>query len=542
MIRAFLSSLLIAGVAQAAPEPFDVVVYGGNAGGIAAAVQASRMGKRVVVIEPSSRIGGMATSGLGATDIGARSTIGGIAREFYGRIYTHYQQPGAWVSETRAEYVPKHPDNITESMKVHWFVEPKVAHRTFEALLAESKATLVLNDRLLLDGGVTKQGNRIVSIKTEGGREFAGRVFIDCSYEGDLMAKAGVAYTVGREANAQYGETLNGIRAMGGDKSFGVDPFIKPGDPSSGTVYGVDAGAPGTDGDADKRVQAYTFRLCLTDVPENRVPIAKPADYDATKYELVLRFVTKNPQAKPGTSLFKLTPLPNRKTDSNNLNSFSTDVVNFAHGWAEATHAERDVMWRQHKSFVQGFLYFLANDPRVPSEVRERVLPWGLAKDEFTDTENWPPQLYVREARRMVGQYVVTEQDCEGARRTDDAVGIASYPMDSHQVSRFADAAGKLRLEGAFFKKVPPYGVSYRALTPKAEECGNLLVPVCLSASHAAYGSIRMEPVFMILSQSAATAAAMAIDADADVQAIDVAKLRDRLARDGQILAAPKAK
>jgi hypothetical protein len=283
-------------------------------------------------------------------------------------------------------------------------------------------------------------------------------------------------------------------------------------------------------------VQAYNFRLCLTDDPDNRAAITEPQGYDPAYYELVARFVESRPHVRPGRHLFKLTPMPNRKTDSNNLMSFSTDFVNFSHDWPEATHAERDALWQKHKTYIQGFLYFLGHHERIPPEVREQVRRWGLAKDEFTETDHWPPQLYVREARRMVGAYVITQNHCEGRVAAQDVIGLASYPMDSHQVSRFADDQGRLRLEGAFWKKVKPYGVNYRALTPKAEQCINLLVPVGLSATHAAYGSLRMEPVFMILGQSAATAAALAIDQGVAVQQVNVPTLQQRLRDDGQVL------
>lgn len=525
-----------------AQDRYDVVVYGGTAGGVAAAVQAARMGRSVLLIEPSNHLGGMTTGGLGATDIGSKTAIGGIAREFYGRVYQHYQKPQAWKHETRDQFVPRHPDTVSENLKLHWFFEPKVAQAVFRQMLDEAKVPVLLGERLDRKSGVARHGPRIATIRTEGGKTFAGRVFLDCTYEGDLMAAAGVSYTVGREPNSKYDETLNGVRPLEPEKSFGLSPFIIPGDRASGLLPGVEPSLPGVPGSGDHRTQAYTFRLCLTDVPENRVPIAKPEGYDPKLYELVARFLQSKPHVRPGTHLFKLTPMPNRKTDSNNQGPLSTDFVNFSHGWAEADHAERERLWQLHRSYVQGLLWFLANDERVPSPVREETGKWGLAKDEFVESGNWPPQLYVREARRMVGRHVITEHDCRAQTVADDPIGLAAYAMDSHQVTRFVDEQGRLRLEGAFWQGVKPYPIGYRSITPDAKECTNLLVPVCLSASHAAYGSIRMEPVFMILGQSAATAASLAVERDADVQAVDGAALRARLEQDGQVLAPPKRK
>lgn len=541
LLRA-LFVLLLPAVAASAVERADLIIYGGTSAGVVAAVQARRLDRTVILIEPGRHLGGMTTSGLGATDLGRREAVGGIAREFYARIYEHYLQPDAWRQETREQYLPRHKASLAEAARLQFFFEPHVAEQVFQDFLREHGVTVVLGERLdRSGGGVTKDGRRIVSIRMESGRVFAGGMFMDTTYEGDLMAEAGVSYTVGREPNAQYGETLNGIRYVEPEKNLRhVDVHVVPGDPASGLLPGILPAAPGVEGEGDRRLQAFTFRVCLTDDPANRVPIARPDDYDPLRYEVFARHLAVKPHLRPGgETLFKLTPMPNRKTDSNNAKGISTDYVGRNHAWAEASYAERERLWQEHRSYVQGLFWFLGNDPRLPEELRAAVTRWGLPKDEFADTGHWPRQLYVREARRMVSDYVITEHDCVRTRVAEDSVGLASYPMDSHQVTWYADADGKLALEGGFYKTVKPYLLSYRALVPREGECTNLFVPVCLSATHASYGSIRMEPVFMILAQSAATAAHLALQHGVPVQQVPYAELSARLLADGQVLQFP---
>ncbi|HRJ73430.1 MAG TPA: FAD-dependent oxidoreductase, partial [Terrimicrobiaceae bacterium] len=513
----------------AAEKSYDVVVYGGTGGGVIAAVEAGRLGKSVVLIEPAGQIGGMTSGGLGATDIGVKSSVTGLAREFYHRIWQHYKNPEAWTYETREEYLPKHHDAVSEGMEVQWFFEPKVAEKILGDMLAEAGVRVITGGRLNRDHGVVREGTRIVSIALENGDVFRGRVFIDASYEGDLMAAAGVSYFVGREPNARYGEYLNGIVPNQPMFTDGVSPYKIAGDLASGLLPGVEPNPPGEAGEGDERVQAYTFRVCLTDAPGNLVPITKPEGYDAELYEPHLRWALNNPATLPGDAYFKLTPMPNRKTDSNNKGSFSTDFVGKSAQWAEADYATREKLWKEHETYVKGLLWFLGNDPRVPEAVRKETLRWGLPKDEFQKTGHWPFQLYVREARRMLGDYVVTENDCRRYVVAADGIALASYPMDSHFTSRYVDEQGRLRVEGGLMTKVSPYPVSYRAIVPKAAECTNLLVPVCLSATHAAYGSIRMEPVFMMLGQAAAHAASRAIDGGLAVQDVPAEKIREDL-------------
>lgn len=517
----------------------DVVVYGGTPGGIASAVQAARMGRSVILVEPGRHLGGVMASGLGASDVGSKSTVGGLAREFFQRVYDYYLDPAAWRQETRAAYLPRHPLTVSESLKCQWFFEPHVAEKILRRMLDEAGVGVVVDQRLNRTGGVRKQDGRIREFHTEDGEVYEARYFIDATYEGDLMAAAGVAYIVGREGESTYSESLAGIRFLPAKRAAHVSPYVVAGDPASGLLPRIAPGPPGREGEADHRVQAYNFRLCLTDDAENRVPVAQPAGYDPLQYEAVLRHLLANPNTALGNILFKLTPMPNRKTDSNNTNLFSTDYVGRSYSWAEASYEEREQIRREHQVYLQGLLWFFAHDPRVPAAMREAVGRWGLPKDEFVDNGHWPHQLYVREARRMIGTHVMTQADTARTFRILDPVALASYSLDSHLVSLFVDETGTLRLEGAFGVSVSAYPVCYLSLVPKRRDCLNLLVPVCLSASHAAYGSIRMEPVFMMLGQAAGTAAALAVEDGAAVQDVSYEALRARLVADGARLTLP---
>ena len=515
----------------------DVVIYGGTSSGVIAAVQAAHMGKRVVLIAPDGHLGGITTSGLGATDRGSPRTVSGLARAFYRGLYEYYSDPGAWKYETRAEYIPRHPWTVTEDLKLHWFFEPHAAQQVYGSMLAKAGVTVVAGERLDLGRALEKDGTRIIAIVMESGRRFAGKVFLDATYEGDLMARAGVSSIVGREPNSRYGEELNGIQLN--RVIEGVDPYVVPGDPGSGTLPGVVfSRLPGEQGQGDGLTQSYNFRLTLTDVKENQVAIERPDDYDPRLYELLARQLAVTRPATIDKVLLRLTPMPNHKTDTNNSGLFSTDFLGMSYDWPEAGYAARARIWQAHMSYTLGLLWFLGHDPRVPQPVRDEMLRWGLARDEFTATGHWPPQLYVREARRMVSEYVVTDRDARHLRKAGDPVALATYAMDSHYVSRYVDAEGRLWLEGGYGMslKARPMPVSYRSIVPRRGEASNLLVPVCLSASHAAYGSIRMEPVFMMLGQSAATAACLAIDAGVALQDLPYPDLRKRLLADGLVL------
>jgi len=523
-----------AGSSAGVLQTYDVVIYGGTSAAVAAAVQVKRMGKTAVIVCPETHLGGLTAGGLGWTDSGRKEAIGGISREFYQRIKKHYDRPEAWIFQKPEEYSRYRRDD--DAM---WVFEPRAAEQTFEQLVAEYEIPVHRDQWLKRNGGVKKKGSRIASITMLSGKTYLGTIFIDATYEGDLMAFAGISYHVGRESNEVYDETLNGVQTRNATKhqfEKPVDPYITPGDPGSGLLPRIHAGSPGKEGHGDHRVQAYNYRMCLTKVPENRVPFPKPDNYDPMEYELLARYLDKGWRA----IFVKFDPAPNAKTDTNNHGAFSTDNIGMNYDYPEATYERRRKILKEHQDYQKGLMWFLAYDPRVPSDVREKVSQWGLAKDEFTDNDHWPHQIYVREARRMVGDFVMTELHLRKIKPTPKPVGMGSYNMDSHNVQRYVDDNGHARNEGDIqINPGGPYPISYEAIVPKASECTNLLVPVCLSSSHIAYGSIRMEPVFMILGQSAATAAALAIDNNIDVQNVDYATLRARLLADGQVLEMP---
>ncbi len=516
-----------------AQEPADVVVYGGTSAGVIAAIEVAKTGRKVVLVEPTMHLGGLSTAGLGATDVGNKGAIGGLAREFYRRVRAHYDRDEAWTREARTEFRGR---GHREGEDTAWTFEPKVAEMVFEAMLAETEVEVVRGLRIDLERGVTKEGARIVALRTVGGREFRARMFIDATYEGDLLAQAGVSFTVGRESNAQYDETLNGNQV--GNARYHqfvkpVDPYLIPGDASSGLLPGIESGGAGVDGEADHRLQAYCFRLCATDVAANRRAWPKPADYDEARYELLLRNLEAGDHRRPWDPV----RMPNRKTDSNNNFAVSTDYMGHNYDYPRAGWAERDRIIAAHKTYQQGLFWTLANHVRSPEVVRDYFSAWGLAADEFVDNDNWPYQFYVREGRRMVSAAVMTERHCRGFVVEADPVGMGAYGMDSHNVRRYVDKQGHVRNEGDVqVHGFSPYGISYRSIVPRLGECDILLVPVAVSATHIAFGSIRMEPVFMVLGQSAGAAACLALETDVAVQAVDYPKLRSRLLAKGQAL------
>lgn len=530
------ASRICAATPADAPIQADIVIYGGTSSAITAAVQAHRMGRSVVIVCPEAHLGGMTAAGLGWTDSGDKSVIGGLARGFYQSVMQHYDDPAAWTHDDRDRF-----GGYRATEDAMWVFEPHVAESIFEAMIADAGVPVYRDEWLDREHGVSKHGERITSISTTSGRVFAARVFIDASYEGDLMAAAGVPYTVGRESNAAYNETLNGVQTANARKhqfDVDIDPFVVTGDPASGLLPEIHDGPPGVDGAADHRLQAYCFRLCLTRVHANRVPFPIPDGYDPARYELLLRYLL----AGPNLPLAKFDPMPNGKTDTNNNGPFSTDHIGANNDYPDASYARRAEILEDHRRYQQGFFYFLANDPRVPEPVRTSIAAWGLAADEFTDTGNWPNQIYVRESRRMLGDVVTSERHLRGLTPTPDPIGMGSYNMDSHNTQRYVATsdAGRpiVRNEGDVqINPGGPYPIGYSTITPPHGSCPNLLVPVCVSSSHIAYGSIRMEPVFMILGQSAATAAAIAIERDLSVQEVPYAALRDHLIADGQVLA-----
>lgn len=517
----------------------DIIIYGGTSAGITAAVQAKNMGKSVLVVSPDIHLGGLSAGGLGFTDTGDKSVIGGLAREFYHRVYMHYQNDSAWKWQKREEYGNKGQGTpaIDGNARTMWIFEPHVAEMIFEDFVRENEIQVFRDEWLDRESGVQKENGKIVSIKTLSGKTFKGKVFIDATYEGDLLAAAGVSYHVGRESNATYNETWNGVQVgVFQHRHYflqPVSPYVISGDSTSGLLPEISDLPPGKNGEGDQRLQAYNFRMALSQHPDNRVPFPKPANYDPNRYELLARVF----QTGWNETFDKFDDIPNLKTDTNNHGPFSTDYIGKNYGYPEASYEERKTMIREHEDYQKGLMYFLANDPRVPDSVRMEMSKWGLAKDEFKDNGNWPHQIYVREARRMIGDYVMTEHEVLGKREVPQSIGMGSYSLDSHNVQRFVTKDGFVQNEGDIgVHPEKPYSISLGTILPKKQECENLLVPVCVSSSHTAFGSIRMEPVFMILGQSAATAAVMAIDGNMAVQDIEYGRLSERLKLDGQIL------
>jgi hypothetical protein len=510
---------------------------------VAAGVQAARMGKSAVIAEFGNHVGGMTSGGLGATDIGNKAAIGGIAREFYHRVALRYARDEAWQFETRDDYFKQHATrngigDLSAPDATMWTFEPHVAEDLLFQMLNEAKVPVYLQQHL---AAVEKKGKQIKELRMENGKIFRAKMFIDCSYEGDLMVRAGVSYTVGREANSQYNESLNGVRPGTPKHQFRVpvDPYQKPGDPSSGLLPFIQPVGLGTAGEKDSSVQAYNFRLCYTRTAANRLPNLPPPNYNPAQFELLARYLEALVAAGKKPVLVELwNPLwmPNGKTDINNNGGFSTDYIGMNYEYPEGSYAKRAEIWKAHENYSKGFVYFLATSPRVPENIRQEMQTWGPAKDEFMDTDHWPHQMYVREARRMVSDYVMTEANCRGQINAEDPAGLAAYTMDSHNCRRIvkdgnAENEGDVQVGG-----FPPYPISYRTIVPKASECENLAVPVCLSATHISYGSIRMEPVFMILGQSAATASVLAMDGKCSLQKLEYARLGQRLEQDGQVL------
>ncbi|SFQ28564.1 FAD-dependent oxidoreductase [Parafilimonas terrae] len=491
-------------------KPYDICVYGGTAAGVIAAYTAKQSGKTVLLIEPGKHVGGLTTGGLGFTDIGNKYAITGLARDFYRRVGEHYGKFEQWIFE------PHVAENILMDCLKRASVQPLLQHRVVRV---EKKNGFIKN--ITIESSSNPGTNAYQTI--------TAKVFIDCSYEGDLMAKAGVSYFTGREANSLYNETYNGVQLR--DKHQfpdGIDPYKIPGKPESGLLWGISNEPLQPQGSGDKKIQAYNFRICLTSDPANKTDITKPADYDPSRYELLLRYLEKKP-AKDLGGFLKFDLMPNNKTDINNNGPFSTDMIGMNYNYPEADYKTRSEIQAKHEAYTKGLLYFIGHDLRMPQHLRERMLRWGYPKDEYTDNHNWSPQMYVREVRRMKGDYVMTQANCEGKEVVEDGIGMAAYTMDSHNCERIV-VNGMVKNEGDVqIGGFGPYPVSYRSLIPKPSECKNLLVPVCLSATHIAYGSIRMEPVFMVLAQSAAMAAVMAVDSNKAVQDINIKKLQQEL-------------
>lgn len=518
----------------------DVIIYGGTSAAVTCAVQVARMDKSVIIVMPEKHLGGMTSSGLGFTDTGNKSVIGGLAREFYQRVYNHYQKEEAWKWQNKAEYGNRGQGTpaIDGENRTMWIFEPHVAERIFEDFIKEHNIAVHRDKWLDRANGINMKKGKISSISMLDGTRYKAKIFIDATYEGDLMAAAGVSYHVGREAGSVYGEKWNGVQVgvLHHGHHFGkmnISPYIIEDDPSSGVLPRISTAHPGNKGEGDSKVQAYCYRMCLTQTEDNRIPFEKPDNYDPSQYELVLRILEKGWRQ----TFRKFDPIPNHKTDVNNHGPFSFDNIGMNYDYPEASYARRAEIIQEHKDYQQGLLYFYANDTRVPEEIRTEMSKWGYAKDEFTDNDNWPYQLYIREGRRMIGQHVMTENEVLGKTPVPESIGMGSYPMDSHNVQRYITPEGYVQNEGdiGVYPK-QPYQISIGAILPKQEECKNLLVPVAVSSSHIAFGSIRMEPVFMILGQSAGTIAGLAIDNRKDIHALPYETIMYRLVKDKQIL------
>ncbi|MDK2852833.1 MAG: hypothetical protein PWQ38_1098 [Proteiniphilum sp.] len=517
----------------------DVIIYGGTSAAVTAAVEVIQSGKKAIIVSPDTHLGGLSSGGLGFTDTGNKATIGGLSREFYHRVWLHYNDSNSWKWERHEDYGNKGQGTpaMDGENRTMWIFEPHVAEKVFEDFITEYNIPVYRDEWLNRESGVVTKEGKIVSFTTLSGKTFEGKMFIDATYEGDLMAAAGVSYMVGREPCSQYNEEWNGVQAgvyhHGHYFKSDISPYVVPNDPNSGLLPYISSEPIQPNCTGDDKIQAYCFRLCMSNHPDNRVPFEKPANYDPMNYELLARVF----ESGWNEWFAKYDMIPNRKTDTNNHGPFSTDYIGMNYDYPEASYERRKEIIEEHENYQKGLLYFVSTDERVPEDIRNEMRNWGLAKDEFTDNGNWPHQLYIREARRMTGTYVTTENEVLGKVNVQDPVGMGSYAMDSHNVQRYVTDQGYVQNEGDVgVHPEKPYKISYGSIIPKKEECTNLLVPVCVSSSHIAYGSIRMEPVFMILGQSAAAAACLAIDGKKAVQEIGYTQLKEKLLDEKQVL------
>ncbi len=518
----------------------DVIIYGGTPAAVTAAVQVIKSGKTVIVVSPDKHLGGMSSSGLGYTDTGDKSVIGGLAREFYQGIYNYYQKAETWKWEKKENYgnVGQGTPAIDGNLKTMWIFEPHIAESVFETFVRNYKIRVFRNEWLNRETGVVQENGHIQSITTLSGFTFKGKIFVDATYEGDLMAASGVRYVTGRESNDTYHETWNGVQKEVFHHKHNFDdrqisPYKTTGDPNSGVLWGISIDDPGKNGDGDKKLQAYCFRMCLTKSEANRIPFYRPQDYDSSKYELLIRVY----QSGWRETFQKFDPIPNYKTDVNNHGPFSFDNIGMNYDFPEASYERRQEILNQHKSYQEGLLYFISTDPRIPADVQKEMNQWGLSADEFTDNGNWPYQIYIREARRMVGTFIMTENEIMGKNPVDESIGMGSYTMDSHNIQRYITPDGYVQNEGDIGVEPPrPYKIALGCILPRKEECNNLLVPVAVSSSHIAFGSIRMEPVFMILGQSAGTIAALALEKGKSIHELSYKEIEGKLIENGQIL------
>jgi hypothetical protein len=520
----------------------DIVIYGGTSAGVSAAVQAKRMGRSVVLVSPYQRLGGMTSNGLGSVDSSRQELVGGIAREFYHRVWRHYQSPDSWKWERFEDFGNRGQgtSGVDGDQRTMWVFEPNVAEDIFNSFIQENGIQVFRNEWLNREEGLEMDQNEIISFTSLSGTRFVGKIFIDCTYEGDLMAAVGIPYKIGREGNKMYGETFNGVQtSMAKRNQFinRIDPYVVRGDPTSGLLAGVSDWSPHKDGSSDNKVPAYKFHLCLTKVEENREPFTKPDLYDPRQYELLLRTLNRGSRHILG----RFDPIPNAKTNTDQNGAFSTDFLGANYLYPDGTYQERSAIIDSHINYLRGYFYFLINDLRVPAEIREEVSSWGLARDEFMKNGFWPEQIHVYEARRMIGESILTEHHVMGRREVNEPIALVSAPISSNHFQRYnaSDDDGNqfVQNEGDIWVEIQqPYAIPFKSILPQGTICNNLLVPVCLSASHVAYSSIRSESVFMILGQAAATSAVLAVEAEFSLHNLPYQMLRNQLIDDGQIL------
>jgi len=518
----------------------DVIIYGGTSAAVTAAVEIARNGKSVLIVCPDKHLGGMTSSGLGWTDTGNKSVIGGLTREFYQRVYKEYAKPETWKWEKKEDYgnVGQGTPALDGANKTMWIFEPHIAEKVFDDLVNENNIKVYKNEWLDRNKGVHRKNGKIISITTLSGNIYKAKIFVDATYEGDLMAASEVSYHVGREASDIYNEKWNGVQVgvLHHQHHFGdrnISPYKIKNDITSGVLPGISIEDPGTKGEGDNKIQAYCFRTCLTKNENNRIPFSKPDGYDPSQYELLIRIYNSGWEE----TFSKFDPIPNLKTDVNNHGPFSFDNIGMNYEYPEASYERRREIIKEHEIYQKGLLYFIATDPRIPAKTQKEMNKWGLSKDEFLDNAHWPHQIYVREARRMIGTFVMTENEILGKNKIEHSIGMGSYTMDSHNVQRYITPKGFVQNEGDIgVHPKDPYKIDLGAILPKKEECANLLVPVAVSSSHIAFGSIRMEPVFMILGQSAGTVAVLALENNKSIHELSYEIIRARLIESGQVL------
>jgi hypothetical protein len=521
----FLGLITFSTELTAAPAKYDVITYGGTPAGIAASIHAARDGARTLLIEPTKHVGGLSTSGINTAESEHMLawTIGGFADEFYRRMGRYYEQ-----NKERLTY--PHKDKRLDTL---YFFESSVAEKTYLEMLKEAGVEVRYGASV---DTVRKDGLKIVAITLTDGTELSAKAFVDASYEGDLMARAGVRYAVGREAGAEFGEEAAGIRF---DKTPRKARTV---DAQGNLLPGISAWAKDLkEGEAHRAPMNYNFRLTVAKDPQLQVPIPSPKNYDASRYALLAGWLRDQAAQKKPVKLADLIDLYERRNGKFELNNKQSAIISLGHfggqfDWPDAGYAQRAQIYEDHLNYTLGLLYFLANDPAVPANVRSEMKSLGLHKDEFTDNGHLPYQLYVREARRMRGAYVMRQQDVQTERRKPDSIGMSSHFIDCHHVQRVALSPDAFVNEGRIWRMGYANQIPYRAITPKADECANLLVPGAASYTHVAFCTLRLESTWMIVGHAAGLAAAEIARKGIPAQTVDVPALQKKLQAQGQVV------